>query len=366
MTLDEICEHLPELVNDIRKSDRESSLATLGSLLLQPEIQSNNIRVEGLVHLVDAYADGHGKPKTSTVSSWFEDFGSFIGSLEDPAEDIFVGYVGTAGGGYRALEGFWEGNSFYTEIIIRAVEKIPADNIREELTRPSYALLKLSDLISERAKLHRYQAGNDIKQNRLPSSVASSVFGNRKKVILTDKDLAKAGITKEHLRPFIKNERVSSETDFLEDSSLHRQPLLEVENGLICILPTAIGMAIRLHVITTLHSWGLQHHFQRAICAVYSEFFEDQSILGHPPQVPIGPMAPGVFSGGFIKEFDTGRFMHFLPIVPPIDGIAEEGMLCISPPNMDLSEYMDQQCLSAYDAVSGKENFVEILASGLL
>lgn len=361
MTLDEICEHLPELVDDIRKSDRESSLAALASLLLQPEIQSNNIRIEGLVHLVDAYADGREKPKTSTVSSWFDEFGSFIGALEDPAEDIFVGYIGTSSGGYRALEGFWEGNSFYTEIVIRAIEKIPADSIREELTRPSYALLKLSDLISERAKLHRYQPGNDIKQKQLPRGIASSVYGNRKKVILTDKDLAKAEISKEQLRPFIKNERVSSETDFLEDSPLHRQPLLEVENGLICILPTAIGMAIRLHVINTLHSWGLQHHFQRVICAVYSEFFEDQSILGHPPEVPIGPMAPGVFSGGFIKEFDTGRFLHFLPIVSPIDEIVDKGMLCISPPNMDLSEYMDQRCLSAYDAVSGKESFVEIL-----
>jgi len=63
MTLKEICEHLPDLVGDIHKSDRESSLAALASLLMRPEIQSNNIRIEGLVHLVDAYAEGHGKPK---------------------------------------------------------------------------------------------------------------------------------------------------------------------------------------------------------------------------------------------------------------------------------------------------------------
>jgi len=361
MTLKEICEHLPDLVGDIHKSDRESSLAALASLLMRPEIQSNNIRIEGLVHLVDAYAEGHGKPKTSTVSSWFEKFGSSIGYLEDPAEDIFVGYVGTSNGGYRVLEGVWEGNSFYTEIVIRAVEKIPADNIREELIGPSYALLNLSDLLSERAGLDRYQSGNEIKHDQLPSHIAGSVYGNRKQVMLTDKDLADAEISKEQLIPFIKNERVSRETNFLEDSSLHRQPLLEVENGLVCILPTAIGMAVRLYVITSLNSWGLLHRFQRAICEVYSEFFEDQSILGYPPKMPIGPMAPSVFSGGFIQEFDKGRFLHFCPIVPSIDRIPEGGMLSIPPKDIDLGEYIDQQCTSACDAVSKDQNFVEIL-----
>ena len=73
------------------------------------DIQSNALRIEGLVHLVDAYASGLRKPTSSKVSSWFAELGSIIGHLEDPAEDIFTGYVATADGDYRVLEGWGRG-----------------------------------------------------------------------------------------------------------------------------------------------------------------------------------------------------------------------------------------------------------------
>lgn len=361
MDLTEIGKSLPHLLRDIRKSDRTSSLAALGSLLTEPEIQSNTLRIEGLIHLVDAYADGNGKPTTSRVSSWFEKFGSFVGHLEDPAEDIFVGYVGTAYGGYRLLEGGWEGNNFYTEIVLRAVEKIPADNIKEELLGPVHALLKLSDLLMERAGLHRYQQGNDLKQFHLPPAIAGSIYANLQRAVLTAEQLTDAGISKEQLTPFIKNERVSLETDFLAGSELHRRPLLENSGGVICVLPTAIGMAIRLFVIQKLTAWGLLHNFQRVICAVYSKFFEDQDIIERPPQVPIGPVAEGIFSGGFIKQFDVGRYLHFIPIIPSMEGIAEKGMLSVPEINVALGEYIDRRCSDACDTVYEENGFVEII-----
>jgi len=361
MDLTEISKNLPHLLRDIRKSDRASSLAALGSLLMEPEIQSNALRIEGLIHLVDAYAEGSGKPTTSRVSSWFKEFGSFVGHLEDPAEDIFVGNVGTADGGYRLLEGLWEGNNFYTEIVLRAVEKIPADNIKEELLAPVHALLKLSDLLMERAGLDRYQQGNDHKQNHLPSVIAGSIFGNLRRSVLTGEELIDAGISKEQLTPFIKNKRVSLKTDFLADSELHRRPLFEVDEGVACAIPNAIGMAIRLFVIQSLTNWGLLHRFQQVICATYSEFFADQSLIDRPPEMPIGPMAEGIFSGGFISEFDVGRYLHFIPMIPSMEGIAEKGMLSVPGTNVALGEYIDQRCSEACDTVYKENGFVEII-----
>ena len=361
MTLDEISRQVPELIRDIRKSDRKSSLAALGALLMQPDVQSNALRIEGLVHLVDVYANGRGKPTTSTVSSWFAKFGSYIGPLEDPAEDVFAGYVGTSVGGFRVLEGLWEGSCFYTEIVLRAVERIPAADIKYQVLAPSYALLKLSDLLADRANVERYQMGNDLKHDQLPSKIAGSIYGNRNKVRLTNEELAAAGIDKSLLSPFLRSERISSDTNFLEDSLLHRQPLLELDDGLVCVLPSAIGMAIRLFVISTLDAWGLLDRFQQVLCAVYAEFFKDQHLIDRPRNVPIGPVERGIFSGGFVKEFDTGRYLHFLPIIPSMNGIAEGGMLSVPTINNRLGEYLDERCNSACEIASKHDGFVEII-----
>lgn len=361
MTLEELSGQLPELLGDIRKSERKTSLAALGALLLQPDLQSNSLRIEGLVHLVDAYANGSDCPTDAALSSWFEQLGLYVGHLEDPAEDVFVGYVGTSVGGFRVLEGLWEGNSFYTEVVLRAVEKIPADDIKNTLLRPAYTLLRLSEILAERTCVKRYQMGSDLNHDELPKEIAKCVCGNSNLVTITNEELSAAGIDKGLLRPFIRSERAGVETNFLENSILHKQPLLDVEDGVMLVLPTAVGMAIRLFVITSLDSWGLLPNFQRVLCAIYAEFFEDQSLLGRSAKVPMGPIGNDIFSGGLIEEFDEGRYFHFLPIIPSLNGISERGMVNVSELRMHLGEHVDEQCASAFETVAQQDGFVEIV-----
>ncbi len=77
-------------------------LATVfAGLLTVPELQSNCIRLEALVHVSLALGRGSQKPTNKIVSSLFTDLGKGTpGRHEDPAEDVFVSLISTPRGNY--------------------------------------------------------------------------------------------------------------------------------------------------------------------------------------------------------------------------------------------------------------------------
>ncbi|MCK1448844.1 hypothetical protein IVB43_41595, partial [Bradyrhizobium sp. 48] len=163
-------------LRDIQSFDPLRLAATFGGLLAVPELQGNCLRLEALVHLTLAIGDGRSKPNRKIVGRIFAEAGKGrLGAKEDPAEDVFVTLIVTPRGDFRVLKGIWESAGFYLQRFVNLLELLPAGDLANQLREPVYALLRLSDLVCQRAGLTRYQLGSDKRSKVLPASVLNTV-----------------------------------------------------------------------------------------------------------------------------------------------------------------------------------------------
>jgi len=206
LALKDVANENAKQVEALRPFDPIEVAATFGGLLTMPELQSNCVRLEVLAHLAVAYCQGHKKPPTKEVSRWFFEFGSSTaGRMEDPAEDVFVSNIASSRGNFRVIDGIWESAGFYLQRIINVVEGMPAGGDYDTLRSHVYTLLALSDLACERAKLTRYQLGNQNPETSLSAKQANSLNARRRRVCFETDDLKARGISIENLGVFIFN-----------------------------------------------------------------------------------------------------------------------------------------------------------------
>lgn len=162
ISLDEATEANQNLCTDLGRFSRLQAVALLGALLTIPEYQSNCIRLELLVVLAVMHCHGQKMPNLNDVARWYSDIGkSPCVSGEDPAEDVFVTLIQTEEADYRMLEGIWESAGFYTQRVVNVIATMPQDGHFANLKRTVRAMLVVSEIICERAGLHRYQEGSD-------------------------------------------------------------------------------------------------------------------------------------------------------------------------------------------------------------
>jgi hypothetical protein len=172
---DFVIEH-PDIAEDLRAYDPVKLAATIGGLLTKPELQSNCYRLEVLLHMTLICARGRKKPDKPSIIRWFNRLEhGMCGRWEDPAEDVFVSSIETRNGNYRVLEGIWEANGFYLQRVVNVIDNMPDGPGYSDIKQSVHALLKLSDLICERAGLSRYQTGNEIPRETLPANLLSSL-----------------------------------------------------------------------------------------------------------------------------------------------------------------------------------------------
>jgi hypothetical protein len=179
-----------ELLRTVEALDPVKAASTFAGLLTVPELQSNCFRLEALVHLCLAFAQGNQKPTGAFVAQLFAEFGKGqCGRVEDPAEDVFVTLIVTPRGDFRVLEGTWESAGFFLQRIVNVVERMPREGGYEELRESIYALLALSDLVCERAGLTRYQLGNTSRLKTLPQELADAGSAMRRIVRFSSDEL---------------------------------------------------------------------------------------------------------------------------------------------------------------------------------
>jgi hypothetical protein len=152
MSLKAIASENAERVAALSLFDPIDVAATFGGLLTVPELQSNCIRLETLAHLALAFCRGRKKPHSTDISRWYSEIGEdWAGRMEDPAEDMFVSNIATSRGNFRVLGGVWESAGFYLQRIVNVVEGMPQGRGYDRLGDSIYALLRLSDVVCERA-----------------------------------------------------------------------------------------------------------------------------------------------------------------------------------------------------------------------
>lgn len=120
-----------------------------------------------------------------------------------------------------------------------------ADDLANRLRGPVYALLRLSDLVCQRAGLARYQLGSDRRSKVLPASVLNTLSTWAEIVSFTEADFKEHGIALEHLVEFEfpVDRRAMLPHEAIGNSTLERFPIVH-RNGEFCLLlPTATSAA---------------------------------------------------------------------------------------------------------------------------
>ena len=162
VTIEEIAKENKFLIRDFSRYDPIVAIPLLASLLTLPKLQSHCIRLEILVALAVVHCRGRKKATINQVVRWFFQIGKSqcVGG-EDPAEDVFVSLVQDRNGDYRLLEGVWEAAGFYTQRVLDVIATMPDTGQFGQIKKSVRALLVISDMVCEKAGLHRYQLGSD-------------------------------------------------------------------------------------------------------------------------------------------------------------------------------------------------------------
>ena len=339
-----------------------------GALLAEPGLQSNCVRLEVLTHLSLACARGTRKPTNKFVGRLFKAFGKgMTGRLEDPAEDIFVSLIITPRGHFRVLEGIWELAGFHTQRMVSALELIPDDvgpryrEIRERV----YALLKLSELVCERAQLPRYAKGNQNPEDKIPSDVLGRLEYLGHCIRFTEAELKEHGISPTLLGAFgfVSAARASLASDSIGHSLLERFPIILRKGDFHLVLPTAVTAAIRRFILEAMNTASLRSVFASTLAFELAGLVSRTPLLGDKLGAPMEfKKTDSSLIGAVMFDADRGRFINFIFFADTLENFDDSGGLVGMFPTTtraglerDIVRWIDE----AHKAASAFPNFKE-------
>ncbi len=316
VSVQEIADDNKSLVSDLSSYNPATAIPLLASLLTLPEYQSQCIRLEILVTLAIVFCEGRKRANIGDTERWFSQIGKsrcVVG--EDPTEDIFVSLVHDQKGNYRLLEGVWEGAGFYTQRVLEVVSTMPDKGVFEQIKRSFFALLNISDMVCEKAGLHRYQRGSDVMNRVLSPNNIPEREELISHVLVTFKELNERGITLNDIEPFIcyPQLRESLPAQQIGCSHLDRHPLIvNEEKDLTVALPSALSVAARDFIITAVFKGKLVEVFNDELAKSYTSLLINTPLLGGstPPSINWKQLGSHRLSD-LDFEFDQGYFVSY-------------------------------------------------------
>src|ERR1700730_15953450 len=339
--------------------------ATFAGLLTVPELQSNCVRLEALVHLSLVSGRGKRKPDNKIIARLFTEFGKGrLGLQEDPAEDVFVTLIRTARGNFRVLEGVWESAGFYIYRTLNALQLVPSESLFNQINDRVHALLRLSDAVCERAKLVRYQLGNQIPQDKLNSKISNSLSSLRRIVRFKESELAELGIRPEHLAVFgfDPSTRTHLADELNGHSTLERYPIAHHNGEYFFLLPTAASAAIRRYIVEEMHKIGLRDAFASTMAYEYSRMFSETLLLGTDLGAPIEfEKTDAGLLAGVMTPADRGLFINFVFLCDTLKAFEQKGLMGIysTGDSVKFDETIERWVDEAYNAANKEPDFRE-------
>lgn len=335
----------PDLIEALRTVDPLLSAAWVGALLTVPELQSNAYRLEVLTHLAFATGATEQAPTPELLSRAFVLLGEgFCGRQEDPAEDLFVFSISTPRGNFRLLAGLLESSGFYIQRVMNVVEGMPRREPFNALRDSLYALLRLSDLVCERAGLSRNRLGHPIPEQALEWGQLPDPGALLQRVQFSAAELTAAGVSMDALTPFLMTaeQRSSALTEAVCDTTLERYPLSRRGNAIYFVLPTATSAALRRYLLEWLDEAELLPVFVGALAREYSQLFSRMRLLGDRIGAPIEFRATreGLLAGVGLKA-DVGRYVGLLFVMDTLED-ADHRKLPALEPAADLTAQVER------------------------
>lgn len=361
--LQDIADQHRDVIAQLRKLSPVHAATAFGSLLTVPELQANCLRLETLVRLSLMVANGKAKPTQAFVRAAFASLGEgFCGRMEDPAEDVFVGTVRTPRGNFRVIEGMWEGSAFYLQRFLNVVDAMPVGSGYDDLRDSIHALLTLSDLVCERARLERYQVGEEGPLDRLNAKLLGTIGGKGRRIRLSLDELRRAGLDRYSLAPFLFTpaDRSTLSAERLGASSLEQRPLIRERDHVVLVMPTAISAAIRYHVIERMSDAGMLAALRRGIANEYAQHFAHTQLLGGRLGAPIAfEFTKHGAIAGVVSMVDEGRYLNLIFYTDHLSDFEETGVGGMNPDCDGIAEVVRKHVEQAHKVVSARPGFVD-------
>lgn len=359
--LDAMLDDRPDIVRRLQALSPQAATA-FGILLTIPDLQASSARIETMIHLAVAHANGTQSPSARLAVELFEHVGVAAGHLEDPAEDLMVEAVRSAQGNYRVISGLWEGAGFFLQRFVDVVEHMPDSAPFEGVRRSAIALLKLSEEVCARSELARHMLGDEMPVESVSKEQLARWMRSRSRLTFTKADLARLDIEPENLAPFVltPSDKLGLLSGALGNTLLERRPLIAAGDAYHLVLPNAVTAAVRYWVIDALTRLGRRRDLCRAISLSYAKLFYETKLLGGVPAASLDFQPDG---GALVAEtmvqFDTGRTIHFLFFTDMLDDIEETGLSGVNPTGVELGVMFEKRIAARYQQAAAHPDYKE-------
>lgn len=310
-----------ELTSMLVVLDPIKTLPIVAGLMTLPKFQANYDRLDWAIRLVMGLGRGTRKPKKRNLEELLNRglMVARVGLFEDPVEEFFVDHFPTPRGGFLIFPGRWERAASYTETLIRAFERLPNGEKKDDTLRQAYALLRLSNELVRRAGLQRRVIGEGLaaSEMELPSDFVLGKLAAR--VRFSAQEIVGLGIEPSDLEAFTQS--TAEDATVLDvrpgDSRLEFQPLLQTKQGLVVAAPANLSIAVRAFLIDV----AVQHKLGRML---QYHLLREQSIFmrqGNFRLLPNGPVreVDGCLIHATVEELSPGRYAH---VIQSVDGFA--------------------------------------------
>ncbi|BBO34422.1 hypothetical protein PLANPX_4034 [Lacipirellula parvula] len=345
----ELLESHPKIAELLRGTCGPEVGCIFGSLLLNPALQSNCVRLEALVHLAVGLGRGTSLLKQDEIASCFNDLEhGECGQLEDPAEDVFVSLALTKRGNFRVLEGIWESGTFYLQRVLEIVDKMPGEGAFAQLRRSIDALLTLSEAVCQRAGLERHSIGFPFPKASIPKKCWSAA--KRRIVQFDEAALTGLGITRADLEPFILEDELLPHVlnSPLLGTPLQRFPVTCVGKSVALVLPTAVSFAIRAAVVDFAMAFDLQEAFVANLVSIYQRLFSSTYLIGMRDRAPVPfTRKEGVPKAEAIAQATRGHFTHYLFLIDTLQQVRDTGVAGADPSSTLYGELISSRIAAA-------------------
>jgi hypothetical protein len=359
-----VFEEQPDLKANLQVFHPFRSAELVAGLLTQPSLQANTLRIELLIHLLVAFAAGHRKPNRQKIDNWLntELESTVFAMMEDPPEDVFVSNVTTADGNFRIFEGLWESSDFYLQRVLNVIERLPGEENSRQLKREILAILKLSEEMAARRRLARFSPGDGYDKQEIHIPSLQHIKSLRSAITFSPADLKRLSIVPADLEPFIfpSQLRMQLGDQVLGDSELERRPIIHDNAKWFVLLPTAISIAVRQHVLSWMYHQGYQDSFDRFYVAEYHDFLATTPIFGGRIPREMALPSKRVTDSTILeifREVDTGRYLQVIAIIDGLSAFLKHGFSSVDSDVSELSEQIQRRVQNARAWLRRKEGF---------
>lgn len=323
----------------LKEYSKIDTVSVFSSFLLNPSYQSSQYRLEKAISICLSFCKGDKEPDLSLVKFIFEKSYELFGSMEDPAEDVFISTVWFEGNQYKVSKGLWEGGIYQTQIFLDFISSAQNNEKNIFIKNRLRAILKASDLILTKIGISINEIGaeypiTDINYDEIPDL---RELIDKVKLPHFDESLFLPCIDINNLSELYKQE--------FGESDLEEAPFVTDGDSCSLILPSSILVCIKRQIINFVRK-NYSNEMLDALFFIYqAKKINETNLLRKLVNIPIEfSRIKGIDGWRYydnIIEFDKGYFFHFIFLGESLSSLGSDWFNGFTKPDNKLSKYID-------------------------